>query len=189
MVAFKSLDGLSERKETGSEKERGGGMSTQVFLPWIIYEDRNNTPHNPSSSKYHHLTSIYNSIKTTNLFSYQSPISRALLSLQPYLDITRFFYSISIVFVFPKTWSAVFPQGCCKYVGERRDRWRGLGGWSVVKGFESGGGGGSEGLKVGGMLVVGEDAVQFRILIYSSLAIKWLRWFLDCCSRYQVVMG
>ena len=33
VVAFKSLDGLSGRKETGSEKERGGGMSTQVFLP------------------------------------------------------------------------------------------------------------------------------------------------------------
>jgi len=33
VVAFKSLDGLSGRKETGSEKKRGEGMSTQVFLP------------------------------------------------------------------------------------------------------------------------------------------------------------
>ncbi len=41
-----------------------------------------------------------------------------------------------------------------------------------MKGFESGGGGGSEGSKVGVMLIVGDNAVQFRFLIYSSLAIK-----------------
>ncbi len=63
-----------------------------------------------------------------------------------------------------------------------------LKGWEgVYEGWRWGWG--SESLKVGGMLVVGEDAVQFRFLIYSSLAIKRLRWFRDCCSWYQVVMG
>jgi len=51
------------------------------------------------------------------------------------------------------------------------------------------GGGGFGGFEGWGILVVGEDAVQFRFLYYSSLAIKRLRWFRDCCSWYQVVMG